>query len=337
MNSLLHRPSHWVPLVLMAALAALPFVAQAMGQPFYIALVARMLAYAMAASALNLALGYGGLVGFGHALFMGIGTYAVALPAFHGADNGLLHVLAALAACGLTAFVTGLVSLRTTGIGFIMITLAFAQMGYYLFVSLKQYGGDDGLTIGAPSHFGLFTLGSATAVYAAGFVLLALQTWWMHRLRSAPFGMVLRGARQNPRRIAAVGFPVLPYQLTAYVLSAMLCGLSGILLANLNAFASPATLSWMVSGDLIVIVVLGGIGTVFGPVIGAIAFLGLEEILKAYTEHWMVVFGPVIVILALVGRTGLMGALQKLDRKGPVTPLSNPGHAGTTAAAQGGH
>jgi branched-chain amino acid transport system permease protein len=334
MTSFLHRPSHWVPLVLMAALAALPFVAQAIGQPFYIALVARMLAYAVAASALNLALGYGGMVGFGHALFMGIGSYAVALPAFHGADNGLLHVLIALAACGLTAFVTGLVSLRTTGIGFIMITLAFAQMGYYLFVSLKQYGGDDGMTLAAPSRLGPFTLGSATAVYAAGFIVLALQTWWMHRLRTAPFGMVLRAARQNPRRVAAVGFPVLPYRLAAYVISAMLCGLSGVLLAYLNAFASPATLSWSTSGDLIVIVVLGGIGTVFGPVLGAIAFLGMEEVLKSYTEHWMVIFGPVIVILALVGRTGLMGALAKLDRSAsPAAGGASAGGASVGAAS----
>lgn len=316
-STFLHQPSRWVPLLLMAALAAVPFVAQAIDQPFYIALVARMLVYAVAASALNLALGYGGLVGFGHALFFGIGSYAVALPVFHGVDNALVHVLFALVACGLTALVTGLVSLRTTGIGFIMITLAFAQMGYYLFVSLKQYGGDDGLTIASPSRLGPLTLGSATAVYAAAFVLLVAMTVWLARLRSAPFGMVLRAARQNGRRVAAVGFPVLPYQLAAYVISAMLCGLAGVLMANLNAFASPSTLTWTVSGDLIVIVVLGGIGTVFGPVIGAIAFLGMEEILKAYTEHWMVVFGPVIVILALVGRTGLMGALAKLDRAPP--------------------
>lgn len=335
MTSRLLRPSHWVPLVLMVGLAALPWVAQALNQPFYIALVARMLAYAIAASALNLALGYCGLVGFGHALFLGIGSYAVALPVFHGADNGLLHVGIALAACGLTAFITGLVSLRTTGVGFIMITLAFAQMGYYLFVSLKQYGGDDGLTITAPSRLGPFSLGSATGVYAAAFIVLALQTWWMHRLRIAPFGMVLRAIRQNPRRVAAVGFPVLPYRLAAYVISAMLCGLAGVLLANLNAFASPAALSWSTSGELIVIVVLGGIGTAFGPLLGTVAFLGLEEVLKLYTEHWMVIFGPVIVILALVGRTGLMGALARLDRP-PAPAADTPGSA-STPSAQGVH
>jgi branched-chain amino acid transport system permease protein len=151
---LLLRPSLWLPLAILVSLGALPFVAHALDQPFYIAMAARMIAFAIAACALNLALGYGGMVGFGHALFVGLGSYAVALPAFHGVDNGWLHLAIALLVCALTAFITGAISLRTTGIGFIMITLAFAQMGYYLFVSLKQYGGDDGLSIATPSRFG---------------------------------------------------------------------------------------------------------------------------------------------------------------------------------------
>lgn len=308
------QPSQWVPIALMVALAALPFVANVVGQPYYTALAARMLVYAIAASALNLALGFGGLIGFGHALFLGIGAYAVALPAFHGVDSGWWHLVLALAACGLVALVTGLVSLRTTGIGFIMITLAFAQMGYFFFVSLKQYGGDDGLTIATPSRFGSMNLGSSTVVYGTAFVFLCLLILWLARLREAPFGMVLRGARQNARRVNAVGLPVLRYQLVAYVISAMLCGLAGVLLANLNAFASPSTLAWSVSGELIVIVVVGGVGTVFGPVFGALVYLGLEEALKAYTEHWPIVFGPLVVLLALLGKQGLMGALRRLDR-----------------------
>jgi branched-chain amino acid transport system permease protein len=317
---LLSRPSLWVPLLLFAMLACLPFAAHAAGEPYYIALVARMLVYAIAASALNLALGFGGLVGFGHALFLGIGAYAVALPAFHGVDSGWWHLALALSACGLVALVTGLVSLRTAGIAFIMITLAFAQMGYFFFVSLKQYGGDDGLTIPTASRFGPLSLDSPGAVYGAAFVLLCAITLWMARLREAPFGIVLRGARQNARRVNAAGLQVLRYQLVAYVISAMLCGLAGVLLANLTAFASPSTLAWSVSGELIVIVVVGGVGTVFGPVLGALVFLGLEEILKSYTEHWAIVFGPLVVLLALVGRQGLMGVLQRWDRPVPQAP-----------------
>ena len=312
------RPSLLVPLLLIAALGVLPLVAQGFGQTYYIAVVARILIYAIAASALNLALGYAGLIGFGHALFLGIGAYAVGLPSFHGLDSGFLHLGIALVACGAVAFLTGLVSLRTTGMGFIMITLAFAQMGYFFFISLKQYGGDDGLNIPSPSRFGLFDLDSPIAVYFAAFAMLCLLSGWMARLRQAPFGMVLRAARQNPRRVSAVGFPVLRYQLAAYVISAMLCGVAGLLLANLNVFASPSTLAWTVSGELIVIVVLGGVGTVFGPVFGALVFFGLEELLKMYTEHWTLIFGPIIVMLALLGKSGLMGALQRLDQ---VVPL----------------
>lgn len=297
----------------MLALGGLPFVAQAFAQPFYVAVVARVLIYAVAASALNLALGYGGLVGFGHALFLGIGAYCVGLSSFHGFDSGLLHLALAVVACGVVALITGFVSLRTTGMGFIMITLAFAQMGYFFFISLKQYGGDDGLNIPSSSDFGIFRLDSPTSVYFAAYVTLCLLTGWMARLGVAPFGMVLRAARQNARRVNAVGLPVLRYQLAAYVISAMLTGVAGVLLANLNVFASPSTLAWTVSGELIVIVVLGGIGRVFGPVVGALAFFGLEELLKLYTEHWMIVFGPVIVLLALLGKQGLMGALQRLD------------------------
>jgi branched-chain amino acid transport system permease protein len=333
---LLVRPGTLVPLLLMAALAAVPFVAQALDQPFYIAFFARIVIYAIAASALNLALGYGGLVSFGHALFLGLGAYSVALPAFHGIDNGWVHLALCLALCAIAAAVTGAISLRTSGIAFIMITLAFAQMGYFLFVSLKQYGGDDGMTIATASRFGALHLGSPTSVYALAFAVLALATWWLARLRVAPFGMALRGARQNARRLNAAGLPVLRYQLAAYVVSGMLCGVAGLLLANLNGFASPSTMAWTVSGELIVIVVLGGMGSVFGPLLGALVFIGLEELLKSTTEHWMIVFGPLIVAMALLGKSGIAGLLQRLDRKAPVpeakrglsVPAAQPVHDG---------
>lgn len=332
----LTQPSALIPLLLLAALATVPFVAQAIGQTFYIAFFARIIVYAIAASALNLALGYGGLVSFGHALFLGLGAYSVALPVFYGVDSGWVHLAVCLAVCCVTALVTGSISLRTSGIAFIMITLAFAQMGYFLFVSLKQYGGDDGLSISRHSHFGPLNLGSTTGIYFSALVVLVFTTWWLARLRTSPFGMTLRATRQNARRVNAAGLPVVHYQLAAYVMSGMLCGVAGILLANLNAFASPSTMAWTVSGELIVIVVLGGMGSVYGPLLGAIAFLGLEEVLKGYTEHWMVIFGPLIALMALIGKSGIVGLLQKFDHRKASTPVPMGRESPSAAPAHSG-
>ena len=315
MRSELLRPGTLVPLLVFAALVAVPVFSAATDQPFWVAFFARIIIYAIAASALNLALGYGGLVSFGHALFLGMGSYSVAIPAYFGFANGWLHLTVCVLSCALVGFLTGIISLRTKGITFIMITLAFAQMGYFLFVSLKQFGGDDGISIAQTSRFLGFDLASGNVVYAVALAVLMLVTWWMAKLRVSPFGMALRGAKQNSRRVDAIGLPVLRYQITAYVISAVLCGIAGLLLANLNAFASPSTLSWVISGDLIVMIVLGGIGSVFGPLLGALAFLGLEEILKSFTEHWMVIFGPIIVMVALVGKAGIVGVLEHLARR----------------------
>jgi len=334
---LLSQPSTLIPLLLLATLAAVPAIAHAVDQPFYVAFFARIIVYAIAASALNLALGYGGLVSFGHSLFFGLGAYCVALPVFHGIGSGWIHLVLCLAVCGVTALLTGIVSLRTSGIAFIMITLAFAQMGYFLTVSLKKYGGDDGLSLAQNSQFGPLNLASTEAVYAVAFAVLVLATWWLARLRAAPFGMALRAARQNARRVNAAGLPVVHYQLAAYVMSGMLCGVAGLLLANLNSFASPSTMAWTVSGELIVIVVLGGMGSVFGPLLGAIAFLGLEEILKGTTEHWMAIFGPLIVLMALAGKAGLVGLLQMLDgrRSAPATAPHANAHKPAAVPAHG--
>jgi branched-chain amino acid transport system permease protein len=335
MTPLISRPSAWVPLLVLVLLAAVPFVAQATGQQFYVAFFARIIIYAIAACALNIALGYGGLVSFGHSLFLGLGAYAVGIASFHEVGNGWVHLALCLGVCGLVALVTGAISLRTTGIAFIMITLAFAQMGYFLFVSLKLYGGDDGMSIAQTSRFGPVDLASATSVYIIAFVVLVLTIWWLARLRVAPFGMVIRGAKQNARRVSAAGIPVVRYQLLAYVMSGMLTGVAGLLLANLNAFASPSTLAWSISGELIVIVVIGGLGTVFGPLMGALVFLGLEEILKGFTEHWMVIFGPLIVIVALLGKSGIIGLLQRLDSRAKRADTHTTSAAATTGVAEG--
>ena len=313
--SKLADPSVLVPLLVFGALAAVPLVAQALEQPFYIALFTRIMLYALAATALNIALGFGGMVSLGHALFLGLGTYSVAIPSFYGIDNGWVHLAVCLAVCGVVGLITGAISLRTTGIGFIMITLAFAQMGYFVFVSLKQYGGDDGTSIMGTSKFFGTDLGQPLTLYVVTFLMLALATWWIARLRVAPFGMALRGARQNARRVNAIGLRSKRYQLAAYVLSALLCGVAGMLMANLTAFASPSTLSWIVSGELIVMVVIGGIGTVFGPVLGAAVFLGVEEVLRSYTEYYLAIFGAAIVVMALVGKSGIVGLLENLRGK----------------------
>lgn len=335
MIPLISRPSAWVPLLVLMLLAAVPFVAQATGQQFYVAFFARIIIYAIAACALNIALGYGGLVSFGHSLFLGLGAYAVGIASFHEVGNGWVHLALCLGVCGLVALITGAISLRTTGIAFIMITLAFAQMGYFLFVSLKNYGGDDGMSISQTSRFGPVDLSSATSVYVIAFLVLVLTIWWLAKLRVAPFGMVIRGAKQNARRVNAAGIPVVRYQLLAYVMSGMLTGVAGLLLANLNAFASPSTLAWSISGELIVIVVIGGLGTVFGPLMGALVFLGLEEVLKGFTDHWMVIFGPLIVIVALLGKSGIIGLLQRFDSRAKRSDKNTTSAVATTGVARG--
>ncbi|WP_306391933.1 branched-chain amino acid ABC transporter permease [Telluria beijingensis] len=334
-------PSQWLPMLLLAALLLVPMTAVALDAHFYIGFMTRILIYALAASALNLVLGYVGLVGFGHALFVGLGAYCVSLASLYGLESAWPQLALALVSCAVVGLVTGAISLRTRGIGFIMITLAFSQMGYYVFVSLKNYGGDDGMSIAVTSQLGLgLDLGSPTPLYYATWIALAATLLWMHKVRQAPFGMALRGSRQNQARISAIGFPARRFQLIAYVVSAMVCGVAGILLANLNAYASPALMSWQLSGELIVIVVIGGMGTVFGPFLGALLFIGLEEIMKSQTEHWMLVVGPIIVLVALAGRDGVMGGLHWLDGRwtGLAASGSNrgPGPGAKVASAKGG-
>jgi len=209
----------------------------------------------------------------------------------------------------IVAVIIGVVCLRTSGVAFIMITLAFAQMFYFLAISLKQYGGDDGLTIAARSDFGAFTLASNTVLYYTALGVLVACLIAFHRLVYSRFGMVLRGCRSNERRMAALGFPTLRYKLTAYVISALVCVIAGMLLANLTKFSAPSYMAWQASGDLIVMVVLGGMGTIVGPVAGAVALLILEEILSGWTTHWMIVLGPAIVLIVLTAKRGIYGYL----------------------------
>lgn len=306
--------SQWVPAIVLAVFIVLPIHALLTGNAFVVALMSRIIVLAIAAVALNLVLGYGGMVSFGHALFLGLGVYSAAIPAFHGLDNAGLHLVIALAACGLTGLATGAVALRTQGIAFIMITLAFAQMFYFVFVSLSPYGGDDGLRLAAASRIAGVDLSQPGWLYAVALAVLLAALYATRRLVVSRYGMVLRGSRINERRMRALGFATFRYRLAAYVISAMLCGVAGVLYANLTQFAAPSYLSWAMSGELIVMVVLGGMGSVMGPLYGAAAMLLTEEALKSITEHWMIIFGPAIVAVAVASRRGIAGLLNRASR-----------------------
>jgi branched-chain amino acid transport system permease protein len=298
-----------ITVVLAILFLLVPVYSAQTGDAYALTLFGRVLVFAMAAVGLNFALGYGGMVSLGHAMYIGLGAYTVAILSAHGIDNGTLHLLAVGAVTALLAIPVGFISLRTQGIAFIMITLAFAQMLFFVFVGLKQYGGDEGMTISQVSGFGALTA-NKTALYLSMMAALALSLVVFRRVIQSRFGLVLRATRFNERRVRAVGTAPLGYRLVGYVLSAELCALAGYFLANLTAFASPAYMAWTVSGELIVMVLLGGAGTLVGPVIGAAVFMLLEEGLKAMTEHWMIIMGPVIILIVLFLKDGLWGLLS---------------------------
>jgi branched-chain amino acid transport system permease protein len=280
-----------------------------------VSLFTRIVILAIAAVSLNLIMGFGGMVSFGHAVYLGIGGYAVGILAKEGIDSGLLQWPLALAASALLALAVGALSLRTRGVYFIMITLAFAQMVYYVAIGLDRYGGDDGMTIYKRSQFGgLIDLSNKMAFYYLCLASLLATIYIVWRLVNSRFGMVIQGARSNERRMRAIGFPTYRYKLLCFVFAGMLCGLAGALLANHTDFISPALMHWTRSGDLIVMAVLGGMGTVFGPVIGAVALLVLEELLSGITEYWQIILGPLFLLVVLFARGGIDGLLAGVRR-----------------------
>jgi branched-chain amino acid transport system permease protein len=301
------------PALIFLALAILPLLGLFIRDGFILSLVSRVMIFAIAAMALDLILGFGALVSFGHAAFIGIGAYAVGIASSHGQTDFAVGLLYALAASALFALVTGAISLRTKGVYFIMITLAFGQMAFYTAASLRAYGGDDGLTLASRSLvFGMNLLKSDRAYYYTVFGLMAGVYLLCRTLVASRFGRVLQGAKQNPQRMQAIGFNPYPYQLTAYVIAGMIGGLAGFLLANLTEFVSPAFMSWQRSGELIVMVVLGGMSSLHGAIIGAAAFLLMEEWLSGLTEHWKVIFGPMLVLVVLFMKGGILGTFERL-------------------------
>jgi branched-chain amino acid transport system permease protein len=271
--------------------------------------------FALAAASLNLIMGYGGMMSFGHAAYLGIGGYAVGILAFEGIGSGFIQWPVALAASALFALVIGALSLRTRGVYFIMITLAFAQMAYYVASGLARYGADDGLTIYKRSDFGgLINLSNRVQFYYLCLGCLFGGIYLIWRIVNSRFGLVIQGLRSNEARMQAVGFPVTRYKLACFVISGTMCGLAGALLANNTDFVSPAVMFWTRSGDLMVMVILGGMGSLFGPVIGAIVYLVLEEFLSQLTEYWALIMGPLLLLIVLFGRGGIVGLLGRLSR-----------------------
>jgi branched-chain amino acid transport system permease protein len=268
-------------MVAVALLVALPPVAIALGQTYYIDLVRRMLILSLAAISLNLILGYGGLVSFGHAAYLGIGAYSVGIMAFYGVASGWLQWPLAIGASALVALAIGAVSIRTSGIYFIMITLAFTQMLYYLGISLAEFGGDDGMRLKARSQFsGLVDLRDPVAFYYLALALMLLSVLLVYRIVNSRFGMVLRAAKSNDARTRAIGFSPYPYRLAAFVIAGAMCGLAGALYANHTNYITPGLMSWQQSGDLMFMVILGGMASTAGPVLGTFALLLIEEVLK---------------------------------------------------------
>jgi len=316
---------------LVAFLLALPIYTALSGNSFLLTLFTRILILALAATSLNLIMGYGGMVSFGHAAYLGIGGYVVGILAYERISSGFVQWPLAILISALFALGIGALSLRTRGVYFIMITLAFAQMVYYVAVALSRYGADDGLTISRRSQFaGLLELSNRTVFYYVCLALLLGTIYLIWRLVNSRFGMVIRGARSNERRMRSIGFPTFRYRLVCFVIAGALCGLAGALLANFTNFISPAMMQWTRSGDLIVMVVLGGMGSVFGPTIGAVALLVLEETLPFLigrlgfplfgdaamraAEYWQIVLGPMLLAIVLFARGGIYGALTRADR-----------------------
>ena len=303
--------------VLFAAFALLPLVAAATNDHYLVIIASRIIAYAIAALSLDLILGLGGMVSFGHAAFMGIGAYAVAILSRMGITDLFAHLGLAIIWAGLFALVTGAISLRTRGLYFIMITLAFAQMAYFFFVSLSALGGDDGVTLpGRSTVFGQDWLRSDHAFYYTALAMLIALYLLATRIAGSRFGRVLTGTRENPVRMQAIGYSPFRYQLAAYVMSGCMAAVAGVVLANQTEFVSPAYMNWHRSGELIVMVVLGGVGNLIGAVFGAVLALTLEELFGMLTDHWPILFGGFLVAITLASRDGAGGILRRLTGGG---------------------
>jgi len=310
--------------VILLALLAVPLMAWQMDEPFVITLATKVAILALAGVGLNIALGLGGLVSLGHAAFFGIGGYAMGILASHaqnyeplfswpfvfeGSNQMPLIWLVAVLASATAALVIGALSLRTSGVYFIMITLAFGQMLYYFAISWSAYGGEDGLSIWVRNEMpGLNTL-VPIQFFSVAFGLLCLTLWISSRLAQSAFGLALSAARQSEDRVQTVGLAPFKLRLMAFVISGAITGLAGALFADLNRFVSPTMLSWHTSGEIMIFVILGGVGRLYGPVVGAAVYILLEHLLGGISEYWQIFLGLLLLGMVLFARGGLIGAL----------------------------
>ena len=306
------------------ALLAVPLWALYTDEPFTITLATKVLIFALAGVGLNLALGLGGLVSFGHAMFFGIGGYVMGILASHaqsytpvtewpflieGTKSMPVIWLFAIVTSGLAALAVGALSLRTSGVYFIMITLAFGQMFYYFAISWPAYGGEDGLSIYIRNGFpGLNTL-DPIQFFIICYVILGIVLFFSARLARSSFGLALSAARQNDERVQAIGIDPYRLRLVAFTISGAITGLSGALYADLNRFVSPTMFSWQTSGEIMVFIILGGVGRLYGPVVGAALFILLEHFLGGLSEFWHVYLGALLLLVVLFARGGLIGLL----------------------------
>ncbi|KUF11283.1 branched-chain amino acid ABC transporter permease [Pseudoponticoccus marisrubri] len=313
-----------VNLTMLAGLVLVPLWALWADEPFTITLATRAVILALAAAGLNIALGIGGLVSLGHAVFFGIGGYAMGVLAYHaqtytplmeapvlieGTKSMPVIWLVALVASALAAFVIGLLSLRTSGVYFIMITLAFGQMLFFFTISWARYGGEDGISIYLRNGFpGLNTL-VPIQFYALCLTLLVLTLALTAALMRSPFGLALNAARQVPERVRAVGLDPFRLRLAAFTLSGAITGLAGALFADLNRFVSPSMFSWQLSGEFIVFIIIGGTARLFGPVVGAVLFVALEHWLGGISAYWHIWFGLLLLGIVLFGKGGVIGMI----------------------------
>ena len=305
--------------ILLLGFGLFPIYTSLADLPFWNDVSMRIMLLGMAALGLNLVLGFGGMVSFGHAAFIGIGAYSVGISQFYGIDNGWLHILFALLFCAAIGLVIGFLALRTKGIYFIMITLAFAQMLYFFFVSLEVFGGDDGMGVDRAS-FLIIDLWDPLRLYYLIWIALFAVSLLLLLIINSRFGVILQGIKDNESRIEAMGLSALHFKITAYVASAAICGLAGALFANWQEYVSPDIMHWSRSGELMIVIVLGGLSYIAGPLIGAIVFFLLEEFLPEllffiapdYSENWMIIFGPMLIAVVLFTKGGLMAIFHQI-------------------------
>ena len=318
-------------LILAALLIAIPAGAYLADQPYILTLATRVVILGMAGVGLNLVLGYGGLVSFGHAAYFGAGGYVAGILAHHALNadpimefpfviHGTAEMLiiwpVAMLAGAILALGIGFLSLRTSGVYFIMITLAFAQMLYYFAVSWPSYGGEDGLPTYVRSSFpGLSTM-QPLPFFGICLALLFLVIWLASRVVDSHFGMALQAVRQNPARAASVGVEVFGTRLAAFVISGAIAALAGALFTELHRFVSPAMFSWHMSGEIMIFVILGGVARLYGPIAGAACFVLLEQVLGGITEHWQLWLGVGLVIVVLFAKGGIIGLLVRAKENG---------------------